>query len=94
VGIFDSRRVAEIAEENKPNGGRHSPENSEEPFATKKLKRSSAASRNQNELPQKIAKIAERKQHKSLSMRSLRSFAAKIFLELRDLSLLHCKKRT
>jgi hypothetical protein len=32
VGLHGSRRVAEIAEENKPNGGRHSTENSEEPW--------------------------------------------------------------
>jgi hypothetical protein len=32
VWLHGSRRVAESAEENKPNGGRHSTENSEEPF--------------------------------------------------------------
>jgi len=50
VWLHGSRRVAEIAEENKPNGGGFFPENSEEPFAAKKLKRPSAASRNQKEL--------------------------------------------
>jgi hypothetical protein len=34
--------------------------------------------------PQKNAKIAENKLHKSLPLSSLRSFAAKILLELRD----------
>jgi len=37
--LHGSRRVAEIAEDNKPKGGRLSTENSEEPFAAKKLKR-------------------------------------------------------
>jgi hypothetical protein len=32
VWLHGSRRVAESAEENKPNGGRHSTENSEEPL--------------------------------------------------------------
>jgi hypothetical protein len=32
VWLHGSRRVAESAEENKPNGGRHSTENSEEPI--------------------------------------------------------------
>jgi hypothetical protein len=32
VWLHGSRRVAESAEENKPNGGRHSTENSEEPW--------------------------------------------------------------
>jgi hypothetical protein len=31
VWLHGSRRVAESAEKNKPNGGRHSTENSEEP---------------------------------------------------------------
>jgi hypothetical protein len=37
--------------------------------------------------PQENAKITKKKQHKFLSMCSLCSFAAKIFLELRDFSL-------
>jgi len=36
-----------------------------------------------NELTTKIAKIAKRKQHKFLSLCSLRSFAAKIFLKVK-----------
>jgi hypothetical protein len=43
--------------------------------------------RNQIEWPQENTKTTKKKLHKSLSMRSLRSFAAKIFLELRGYSL-------
>jgi hypothetical protein len=43
-------------------------------------------------LPQKSAKIAKKKQHKLLSMCSLRSFVAKILLELHDSTLLQSKE--
>jgi hypothetical protein len=82
VWLHGSRRVAEIAEENKPNCGRHSTENSEEPFAAKKLKRPRAAETQlKMNWPQENAK---KKRHNLFSMSSLRSFAAKIFLEWRD----------
>ena len=87
INCFE-QEVAEVAEaaEKEPDrdGGFFGREEAQ------KSRRGRAATK--NELPQKIAKIAKKKLHKFLSLCSLRSFVAKIFLELHDSSLLHRKR--
>jgi hypothetical protein len=55
--------------------------------------RSAAEPQPNRDWPQKNAKIAKNKLHKSLPLSSLRSFAAKILLELHDSPEWHCEIR-